>query len=213
MAAGYTTSHHVSHCCATHCSSKGNRIFPCGVPAHLLHVCWSSSCAFTSAAALVNSLFVNLLFFVLGVRFIHRGCIPVHAYTLLGGHCRQSRPSSYYQAKVRPSLYVWSTEAKTGDTGDAATVEAFQRHAQDEYVHAGLSASGPEPLTPAVDACNIKSEGDHGLVHRSECWSNVHVTSLSCQHLLHTPNRRDDQTDHVKTNSSTVDVSYDFENT
>ena len=29
----------------------------------LLRVCWSSSCAFASAAALVNSLFVNLLFF------------------------------------------------------------------------------------------------------------------------------------------------------
>ena len=128
-------------------------------------------------------------------------------------HCRQSRPSCHYQAKIRPSLYVWSTEAKTGDTGDAATVEAFQRHAQDEYVHAGLSASGPEPLPLQQRLTTVKSEGNHRLVHRSECWSNVHVTSLSCQHLLHTPNRRDDQTDDVKTNSSTVDVSYDFDNT
>ena len=27
-------------------------------------------------------------------------------------HCRQSRPSCNYQAEVRPSLYVWSTETK-----------------------------------------------------------------------------------------------------
>ena len=36
MADGFTTSHHVSHCCATYSSSHGNRIFPCGVPAHFV---------------------------------------------------------------------------------------------------------------------------------------------------------------------------------
>ena len=38
-------------------------IFPAVFLLTLLRVCWGSSCAFASAAALVNSLFVNLLFF------------------------------------------------------------------------------------------------------------------------------------------------------
>ena len=70
MAAGFTTSHHVSHCCATYSSSNGNRIFPCGVPAHFV------------ACLLEQFVRCEFFVFVLGVSFIHRDgitCPRVHA--------------------------------------------------------------------------------------------------------------------------------------
>ena len=132
--AGYTTSHHVSHCCAAYCSSNGNRISPCGVPAHLLRVCWSSSCAFASAA-LVNSLFVNVFFEVNPPRW--HSCPRVHTsqrvtffslrlkflviFPLVHGTCRSTLSPTSYPGRARSSMEKKShLEARAPDSLEGA---------------------------------------------------------------------------------------------
>ena len=89
--------------CASSSSSHGNRIFPAVFRLTLLRVSG-------------EFFFVILLFFVLGVRLIHRGGILVHVYTppgasifwsffpLVHGTCHSTLSPTSYPGRARSSI-------------------------------------------------------------------------------------------------------------